>query len=104
MLAIKLKKIGKKHQPSFRLVVDEKRSKLLGSNLEDLGWYNPDSKKHDFKTERIAHWLKNGAKPTDSVHNLLISTGVIKGKKIAVHAKKKQQEGAEKKAEAVPAA
>ena len=45
MLAIKLKKIGKKHQPSFRLVVDEKRSKLLGGNFEDLGWYDPKSKK-----------------------------------------------------------
>ena len=87
MLVLKLKRIGKKHQASFRLVVDEKRHKLLGKNLEDLGWYNPRNKKHEFNKERILHWIKNGAQASDTVHNLLISAGIIQGKKIAVHKK-----------------
>lgn len=85
MLALKLKRIGKKHQPSFRVVVDEKRSKLLGENIEELGWYNPHTKKFELNNERISHWLKVGAKPTASVHNLLITAGILQGKKVAVH-------------------
>jgi len=101
MLMLKLKRIGKKHQASFRLVVDEKRSKLLGENVEDLGWYNPNTKKQEFKKDRILHWIKNGAQPSDTVHNLLIKAGIIEGKKIAVH--KQPKKSAEAKSEAAPA-
>ncbi|OGY63141.1 MAG: 30S ribosomal protein S16 [Candidatus Harrisonbacteria bacterium RIFCSPHIGHO2_01_FULL_44_13] len=97
MLVLKLKRIGKKHQASFRLVVDEKRHKLLGKNLEDLGWYNPRNKKHEFNKERILHWIKNGAQASDTVHNLLISAGIIQGKKIAVHKKAKAESDSAKK-------
>ncbi len=89
MLTIKLKRIGKKNQASFRVVVLEKRTKLNGRYLEDLGWLNPKTKERDFKKERIEHWLKVGAQPTDTVHNLLVKEGVIKGTKISVHKKKK---------------
>lgn len=89
MLAIKLKRIGKKHQPSFRVVVAEKRSKLGGRYVEDIGWFNPKTDEFNVKKERVAHWLKNGAQPTDTVHNLLIKSGVITGSKIPVHKKKK---------------
>jgi small subunit ribosomal protein S16 len=99
MLTLKLKRIGKKHQGSFRLIVDEKRHKLYGKNVEDLGWHNPHSNKSEFKKDRIEHWLKKGAKTTDTVHNLLISAGVISGKKIAVHKQPKA-----KKAESVSSA
>lgn len=94
MLMLKLKRIGKKHQASFRLIVDEKRHKLFGRNVEDLGWYDPRAKKHEFKKERVEYWLKQGVKPTDTVHNLLVSAGIISGKKIAVHkqSKKKKEE------------
>lgn len=92
MLAIKLQRIGKKHQPSYRLIVQEKREKLNGRSVEDLGWYNPLLKKYEFKKERVEHWIKIGAKPTDTVHNLLITAQIISGKKIAVHAKSKKKE------------
>lgn len=97
MLMLKLQRIGKKHQGTFRLIVGEKREKLNGAQLEDLGWFNPHSDKFEFKKERIAYWIKMGAQKTDTVHNLLLKTGVITGKKIAVH---KQ---AKKSAEAKPA-
>lgn len=96
---LKLKRVGKKHQANFRLVVDEKRHKLLGENVEDLGWYAPHTKKYELKKERVSHWLKVGAKPTDTVHNLLITAGLIEGKKIPVHSQPKQAAAAE----AVPA-
>ena len=67
MLAIKLRPIGKKHQKSFRFVVQEKRSKLVGKFMDDLGWYNPHTNKSEINKERAAHWMKVGAKPTMTV-------------------------------------
>src|SRR3989344_3279770 len=95
MLTLKLKRIGKKHQPSYRLIVDEKRHKVYGKNVEDLGWFNPLQDKFEFKKERINHWLKNGAQVTDTVHNLLVTAGIISGKKIAVHKQPKKPASAE---------
>jgi small subunit ribosomal protein S16 len=100
MLMIKLKRIGKKHQASFRFIVSEKRSKVNGRYIEDLGWLNPKTDELDIKKERVEYWLKNGAQPTDTVHNLLVKIGLVKGPKIAVHAKSKKQAPAEEKAAA----
>lgn len=90
MLAIKLRRVGKKGQASFRVVVAEKRSKLQGKFTEDLGWLNPHTDSFNLKKERVEYWLKVGAQPTDSVHNLLVKAGVLKGPKIPVHAKTKK--------------
>lgn len=81
MLVFKLRRIGKKHQPSYRLVVQERREKLNGNYVEDLGWYNPLLKKHEFNKERIQHWLKVGVQATDTVHNLFVNEGVLPGPK-----------------------
>src|SRR3989338_4006278 len=104
MLAIKLQRIGKKHQPSYRVVVQEKREKLGGHSTEDLGWWNPLLKKHELNKERALHWMKIGAQPTSTVHNLFIAAGIIEGKKIAVHKQPKKKEEAAPAAPAVPAA
>ena len=85
MLAIKLKRIGKKNQPSFRLVIQEKRSKLNGRFLEDVGYYNPITKAISVNNERVIYWMGIGAKPTATMHNLLVKQGVINEKKVAVH-------------------
>lgn len=85
MLAIKFKRIGKKHQPSYRIVVAEKKSKLTGRFVEDLGWYNPFSKEFKVNKVRAEYRMKTGAQPTDSVYNLLVKAEVIKGPKKAVH-------------------
>lgn len=90
MLAIKLKRIGKKHQPSFRVVINEKRSKATGRYIEDLGWFNPRSKEFKINTERVNYWIKSGAQPTDTVHNLLVRAEAISGPKKAVHSKSKK--------------
>ncbi|MEK7568167.1 MAG: 30S ribosomal protein S16 [Patescibacteria group bacterium] len=92
MLAIKLKRIGKKHQPGFRVIVAEKRLKMSGRYVEDIGWLNPKSKDFDISKERVKYWLEKGAQPTDSVYNLLVKSEVISGPKRPVHAKSKNIE------------
>lgn len=85
MLAIKLRRIGKRKQPSFRIIVGEKRSKTSGRFVDDIGWINPITKRYAIDRERAAHWLKSGAQPTNTVHNLLVKSSLLKGKKRAAH-------------------
>ena len=75
MLAIKLQRIGKKHQPSYRLVVAESRSKMAAPPVEDIGSYNPFTKAVTLKKERALHWMKMGAQPTVTAHNHFGKTG-----------------------------
>ena len=102
MLAIKLQRIGKKRQGSFRLVVAEKRSKLQSTVREDLGWINPHTDTAELVRDRVLYWIKVGAKPTDTAWNLLIKLGIIKGKKIPVHAKAKAGKETSASPEAAP--
>lgn len=82
---IRLKRIGRRNDPSFRVVVTEKsRGPKSGDYLERVGFYNPQDDKLELDGERIQHWISNGAQPSETVHNLLISAGIIKGKKINV--------------------
>lgn len=100
MLAIKLKRVGKKHQASFRLVVMEKRSKLEGRFVEDLGWWNPHTDTYEVKKERVTYWLGVGVKPTPTVWNLLVTAGAASGAKIPVHKKPKAKKETEAPAKA----
>lgn len=84
MLAIKLQRIGKKHQPSYRVVVAEKRSKMLAPPVEDLGSYDPRTKTTNVSKERVLYWVKMGAQPTITAHNLLVKEGTLTGAKLAV--------------------
>ncbi len=92
MLMIRLQRRGKLHQPFYRLVIGEKRSKLKGEQLEELGWFDPTQNTFDFNKERIGYWLKVGARTSPTVNNLLIPAKVLEGKKIAVHKKAKKTE------------
>jgi small subunit ribosomal protein S16 len=89
MLAIRLTRVGKKKDASFRVVViDSKRKIQAGNYLEMVGSYDPRADRAELNGERIKHWVAQGAKPSDTVHNLLISKGIIDGKKINVLPKK----------------
>lgn len=93
MLVIRYLRTGRKNQPSFRIVVTDKRKAPRGGRfVEILGSYNPLTKKKNIKKERVHYWLSKGAKPSVSIHNLLIAEKIIEGKKIATHAKKKTKE------------
>jgi len=104
MLMIKLQRVGRRHQPSFRVVVAEKRSKLKGPPVEDLGAYNPFTKESTLVKDRVSHWLKIGAQPTATVYNLLVRSGVVQGKKIAIRIRKAKQEETGKAATPPPQA
>lgn len=101
MLSIRLSRIGKKNEPSYRLIITEKRRDPVGKFLEILGFYNPrvSSEISNLKEERLKYWLKIGAELTPTVHNLLINQGVIKGDKIRLVKPKKKEKTEEKKVE-----
>jgi len=73
MLAIRLRRAGSKNRPFFRVVVTESRSARDGRFVEVLGHYNPRTKPEtvDVDRDRLAHWLKAGARPSDSVRTLV---------------------------------
>ncbi|MBI4120975.1 MAG: 30S ribosomal protein S16 [Parcubacteria group bacterium] len=86
---IRLQRFGKKNQPFFRVVLTDKRnSTKSGKFIEVLGWHNPETGKSEIKKERVETHLKTGAEASDAVHNLLVRTGIIKGKKRDVASKK----------------
>jgi len=93
MLVIRLFRTGKKNQPSFKIVVTDKRRPPRGGEfLEEVGFYNPLTKEKVLREERIKYWLSVGAKPSDTVYNLLVSEKILEGKKIPVHKVKKVKE------------
>lgn len=81
---LRFQRIGRRNDPAFRIVATEKRSKPKSGFLEILGSYHPKTKDTQLKQERILYWLSKGAQASETVHNLLVSKGVIQGKKIAV--------------------
>lgn len=104
MLMIRLQRVGRKNDPAFRLVLAEKRSKPKSGEIEILGSYHPKTKETLLKNERILHWLSKGAKLSATAHNLLVSKGVIQGKKISVVKKAVPIKKVEEKKEEIPAA
>ena len=93
MLVIRFFRVGKKNQPSFKIVVTDKRKPpRAGRFVEEVGFYNPKTKERVLKAERIKYWLSVGAKPTDTVHNLLVSEKIVEGKKIQIPMKKTKKE------------
>ena len=77
MLKLRLKRVGRKSAPSYRLVVMENSCRRDGRALVELGYYNPISKKSYFDIVNIKKWLKYGAKPTTTVFNLLKRSDII---------------------------
>jgi len=73
MLSIRMRRTGSKKRPFFRIVVSEARSKKEGQFIDILGFYNPRLKPAVFEInkERVAHWVKMGARPSDSVRTLM---------------------------------
>ena len=100
MLMIRFQRIGRTNDPAFRIVLLEKeRAAKTGRITEQLGTYNPKSKALTLNEERVKYWIKMGAQPTDSIHNLLITKKVIEGKKINALPKKTPFKSAEVKEE-----
>lgn len=75
---IRLKRMGMKKQPSYRVVVADSRSPRDGRIIENIGWYNPRTEPSSvsINEEKALGWLRNGALPTETVERLLKSTGI----------------------------
>jgi len=78
MVRIRLRRIGGKKQPSYRIVAADKESPRDGRFLENLGFYNPrtDPATIKLKEDRIYEWISNGAQPSESVVKLFNSAGL----------------------------
>ena len=77
MLKLRLKRIGRKGSPSYRLVIMENTCRRDGRSIEEVGYYNPISKNYEFNQEKIKKWLKYGVKPTETVLNLFKKADII---------------------------
>ncbi len=79
MLKIRLRRMGAKKAPFYRIVVADSRSPRDGAFVEELGYYNPTTDPVELKVdnEKAAQWIKNGAQPTDTVRGLLKKSGAI---------------------------
>ena len=87
MLMIRLARVGRKNQASFRVILTPKRSSPRGKIVEQLGTWNPRLDTASLKKDRILYWISKGAQLSPALHNILVSEGVVRGKKIAKHGK-----------------
>ncbi|MEI6477709.1 MAG: 30S ribosomal protein S16 [bacterium] len=113
MLAIRLTRTGKINAPHYRIVVQEKRSKLNGKSVDIIGHYHPAQadKLLVIDKDKAEKWLKLGAQPSDTVTNLLIKDGIMDKSKKVHHfftptkpEEKKEEPVAEVAAEEAPVA
>jgi small subunit ribosomal protein S16 len=79
MVRIRFRRIGLKGQPSYRIVAADKESSRDGRFLEILGFYNPRTEPATLtvKEDRVFHWMKNGARPTESVEQVFKTAGTM---------------------------
>ena len=81
---LRLRRMGKKKQPIYKVVAADSRSPRDGRFLEAVGLYNPLTKPHtvEIKEDRVLYWLDKGAQPTDTVKSLLTQKGIILKKEL----------------------
>lgn len=81
MVRIRMKRMGRRHRPFYRINAIEKRNQRDGVVLENLGWYDPiqkdEAKQLSLKVDRIKHWLSQGAQPSDVVSDILAKQNII---------------------------
>lgn len=110
MLAIRLRRQGKKGQPNYRIVVADEKAPILGKYIEMLGTYNPFTKAVVLDNEKALSWMKKGAKPSNTVAKLMQKQGlkhdsiVIKKFRAVSKAELEKQKAQEEKLRAEEAA
>jgi len=82
-VVIRLKRVGARGKPFFRVVVADSRSSRDGKVIEELGHYNPkkETDKVTLDAERVKYWLAQGARPTDKAKSVLKNGGILVSKK-----------------------
>jgi small subunit ribosomal protein S16 len=83
VVRLRMKRMGRRHRPFYRINAMDSRSPRDGRVIEELGWYDPlateEGKQVSLKAERIKYWLSQGAQPSDTVRNLLKKNGIEAG-------------------------
>lgn len=77
MLKLRLKRLGKKRYPFYRLVIMENTSRRNGRPIDEVGYYNPMTKDYKLDPDKIIKWLNYGVKPTSTVLTLLKKAEII---------------------------
>lgn len=79
MLKIRLRRMGAKKAPFYRIIVADSRAPRNGAFVEEIGYYNPIKEPAEINVdvEKARQWMKNGAQPTDTVRSLLKKSGAI---------------------------
>ena len=105
MLKIRLQRTGRINQPTYRIVVlEHTRGPKAGNIVEQVGTYNPKTKERTVNADRVKYWLSVGAQASGTMHNMLVTLNIVKGKKINVLPKKTAPKKEEAAVEAAPAA
>lgn len=78
MLKIRLKRVGRSKDPSYRIVVMESAQPRGGKTKDEIGFYDPRKNLFDIDKEKAEKWLKNGAQPTDTVAQYFVKEGLLK--------------------------
>lgn len=75
---IRLKRMGAKKAPFYRVIVADSRAPRNGKFIEEIGYYNPTTEPTTIKIdeEKAINWVKNGAQPTDIIKKLFVKTGI----------------------------
>ena len=82
MLKMRLQRIGRKNNPSYRLIVtDSRNAASRGRSVDLLGSYEPKLGTITIDKEKAKHWISKGVQPSDTVYNMLVAQGVIEGRK-----------------------
>lgn len=89
MLRIRLQRRGKRNYATFRVVVADQHAPVKGRTVADLGYYNPHSDVFQVNQEKATFWLGRGAQPSPTVHNLMVTHGIIKAEKVTAWRPKK---------------
>ena len=77
MLKLRLKRIGRKGSPSYRLVIMEDKMRRDGRPIDEVGYYDPIVKKYQLNADKIKKWLNYGVKPTETVLTLLKKAEIL---------------------------
>mgnify|MGYP001588912342 CR=1 len=104
MLMIRLARVGKRGHATFRIVVTEHTRPPKSGSLTQLGSYDPHTNTMRVDAERLKSYLSRGAKPSPTVHNLLVDQKIIEGKKVTAWKAPKKTAQAPSSAPAAPPA
>ncbi len=103
MLVIRLRRIGKKNKPSYRIVVAEHSFPIDGRFVADLGFYNPHTKTAGIDKDKAVEWMKKGAKPSNTIAKVL-EKEKVKHNSVVIEKKNKKPKSKSEPKEAAPAA